>query len=60
MEIKLTDCWAKTDENGNPAVSVRSHCLCVGAVAEAIRKVLPPSTEHLFPNGGAALAATLL
>jgi CRISPR-associated endonuclease/helicase Cas3 len=57
MEIELPDCWAKTDENGNPAVSVRSHCLCVGAVAEAIKKALPPSAEHLFPNGGAALIA---
>ena len=32
----------------------------IGAVAEALRKVPPPPREHLFPNGGAALAATLL
>ena len=57
MEIKLTDCWAKTDENGNPTVSVRSHCLYVGAVAEALRQLLPPSLESFFPKGGSALVA---
>jgi len=57
VEIKLTDCWAKTDENGNPTVSVRSHCLYVGAVAEALRQLLPPSLESFFPKGGSALVA---
>jgi len=29
----------------------------IGAVAEALRKVLPPPREYLFPNAGAALVA---
>ena len=57
MPIDLKDCWAKTDENGKPAVSVRSHCLYVGAVAEALIQVLPPSVKNLFPDGGVSLIA---
>jgi hypothetical protein len=43
-----------------PQLAIRSCCLCVGAVAEALRKILPPSAEHLFPNEGAALIAARL
>jgi CRISPR-associated endonuclease/helicase Cas3 len=57
MQIELTDCWAKTDEKGYPCVSVSSHCLCVGAVSEALRQLLPPSLASFFPKGGSALVA---
>lgn len=32
--LRMQDCWAKTDGNGLPCLSVRDHCLNVGAVAE--------------------------
>ena len=38
--VRLEDCWAKTwpggPLQGHPALSVRDHCLNVGAVAEAL------------------------
>jgi hypothetical protein len=57
MRITLDDCWAKTDDNAAPSISVRSHCLFVGAVSEALIQSLPPSVKNLFPDGGAALIA---
>ena len=57
MRITLDDCWAKTDDNAEPSISVRSHCLFVGAVSEALIQSLPPSVKNLFPDGGAALIA---
>lgn len=56
--IHLIDCWAKTSpETGLPALTVRDHCLIVGAVAEAISKRLPPGAKRLFPVGGETLVA---
>lgn len=37
--LSLADCWAKTDEAGRPCLSVREHCLNVGAVAEILWEV---------------------
>ena len=55
---KLSDCWAKTDPvTGKPALTVRDHCLVVGAVAEAVRGLLPPACKHLAPAGAVTLAA---
>ena len=37
FSLRLSDCWAKTDPaSGLPALTVRDHCLIVGAVAEAL------------------------
>ncbi len=56
--LKLSDCWAKTDPvTGLPALTVRDHCLIVGAVAEAVRGLLPPACERLAPLGSVTLAA---
>ena len=56
--IRLADCWAKTHPaTGLPALTVRDHCLIVGAVAEAVRKMLPPACYHLAPDGAVTLAA---
>lgn len=50
--ISLEDCWAKTDPiTGRPALTVRDHCLIVGAVAEAVGPLLPPACRHLPPEG---------
>ncbi|MGL4398333.1 MAG: CRISPR-associated helicase Cas3' [Luteolibacter sp.] len=58
LQIKLSDCWAKTDPvTGLPALSVRDHCLIVGAVAEAVCGLLPRACEYLAPSGAATLAA---
>jgi CRISPR-associated endonuclease/helicase Cas3 len=55
---KLSDCWAKTDPiSGNPALTVRDHCIIVGAVAEAVRRLLPPACGRLAPEGTVTLAA---
>ncbi len=56
--VKLTDCWAKTDpESGRPALTVRDHCLIVGAVAEALAGQLHPLVRDLLPEGAVTLAA---
>lgn len=56
--IKLSDCWAKTDPaTGKPALTVRDHCLIVGAVAQEVLKRLPPACANLPPAGAATLAA---
>lgn len=56
--IKLSDCWAKTDPGtGKPALTVRDHCLIVGAVAETVLRVLPPACRNFAPPGTACLAA---
>lgn len=51
LPVSLTGCWAKTWPTGpmagKPALTVRDHCLNVGAVAEVIlgphRSMVPPS-----------------
>jgi CRISPR-associated endonuclease/helicase Cas3 len=50
-------CWAKTLPDGNPGISVRDHCLNVGCVAEALRKLLPQHLGDLLPPGVATLPA---
>lgn len=56
--IRLSDCWAKTDPvSGKPALTVRDHCLQVGAVAEQVRTLLPSACFHLVPEGMVTLAA---
>jgi CRISPR-associated endonuclease/helicase Cas3 len=58
LPLKLSDCWAKTDPaTGLPALTVRDHCLIVGAVAEAVREMLPPACYHLAPAGAVTLTA---
>ncbi|MES2996544.1 MAG: CRISPR-associated helicase Cas3' [Verrucomicrobiota bacterium] len=54
----LQQCWAKTDPaTGLPALTVRDHCLIVGAVAEVVRGLLPPACQHLPPVGATILTA---
>ena len=56
--LKLSDCWAKTDPaTGRPALTVRDHCLIVGAVAEAVHALLPRSCRILPPAGTVTLTA---
>jgi CRISPR-associated endonuclease/helicase Cas3 len=56
--ILLSDCWAKTDPTtGKPALTVRDHCLIVGAVAEVLWHNLPSAVRSQLPSGGVALAA---
>lgn len=57
-DIRLEHCWAKTDPaTGRPALTVRDHCLIVGAVAEAVCALLPPACRDLAPPGAVTLAA---
>lgn len=52
-----SDLWAKTDENGEPVLSVLEHCMHVGAVAETLLSSLPASTKSLVPDGAATMIA---
>ncbi len=54
---ELSDFWAKTDRDGLPSMSVATHCLHVGAVAEALTDMLPLATQSLIPAGGVCLIA---
>ncbi|MEO5917263.1 MAG: CRISPR-associated helicase Cas3' [Luteolibacter sp.] len=55
---KLSECWAKTDPvSGKPALTVRDHCLIVGAVAEAVKRLLPAACQTLVQSGAVTLAA---
>lgn len=61
-QIRLQDCWAKTypaghPREGEPALTVRDHCLIVGAVAEVALRCLPSSCLRLPPPGAATLTA---
>ena len=49
--------WAKTDGSGRPALSVRDHCLNVGAVAEEIRRGLGDSARLLCDESLTVLIA---
>jgi CRISPR-associated endonuclease/helicase Cas3 len=49
--------WAKTREDGSTGISVRDHCINVGAVAEVIWSQLPKCVRALLPTGTATLAA---
>lgn len=57
-KIRLSDCWAKTDyATGLPAMTVRDHCMIVGAVAEVAIRLLPPACIQIAPPGAATLTA---
>lgn len=57
-DCQLSDCWAKTDPlSGLPALTVRDHCLVVGAVAEVVALLIPPTCRHLPPVGTVTLTA---
>tara|TARA_B110001469_G_C9648333_1_gene329273 strand:+ start:516 stop:3104 length:2589 start_codon:yes stop_codon:yes gene_type:complete len=51
------DFWAKTDEHAQPALSVRDHCINVGAVANQVAQYLSDSVKPLLPLGGVTLCA---
>jgi len=55
--LKLENCWAKTDSSGLPAMSVRDHCLNVGAVGKTILSLLPEALDLLLPAGAILLIA---
>jgi len=56
-KLRLDDCWAKTDESGQPALSVLDHCLNVGAVAAVACEMLPESPRSFLPEGAVSLIA---
>jgi len=57
LPVSLRDCWAKTNERGEPTLTVLSHSLNVGAVAERVHTSLPRAVANALPDGGIALAA---
>lgn len=57
--MHLSDFWAKTHvQNGLPALSVSSHCLTVGYVANTLIKHLPEGVRILLPQGCVTLIAS--
>jgi CRISPR-associated endonuclease/helicase Cas3 len=58
-EIKLSDCWAKTDPvSGKPCLNVRDHCYVVGYVAQNLYEALPAGLKKLLPEGTVSLVAS--
>lgn len=58
MKVPDGACWAKTDpETGRPVLTVRDHCLIVGAVAEAVLSRLGPAASRIAPASSATVAA---
>jgi hypothetical protein len=56
--LKQCDLWAKTDpETGLPCLSVCSHCLIVGSVAQALLARLSPYVQKKIPKGAVTLVA---
>ena len=59
--LRLEDCWAKTwaagPRQGFPALSVRDHCINVGAVAEVLQPLLPATVSRLLPKDSSLLVA---
>ena len=54
----LENCWAKTDpDSGRPALTVRDHCINVGAVALEVKAQIPSAVTNLIPTGGIGLVA---
>lgn len=50
--------WAKTHpESGLPALTVRDHCLNVGAVGKVLSPLLPVPVRRLLPEGAVTLCA---
>lgn len=56
-QFDLCDCWAKTDVDGHPAITVLTHSLHVGAVGLEVVSRLPFGMGSLFPSGGNFLIA---
>ena len=55
--LRLSDCWAKTDAQGRPSLSVRDHCLNVGAVGKQVLSLLPEAVAALPPSSAKLLIA---
>lgn len=55
--IPYDRCYAKTDENGQPGLSVEQHLLNVAAVSRALKQELPESLQVL---GGLAIHAAMV
>jgi len=56
--VQLSDCWAKTDpESGLPCLSVRDHCLTVGAVASVLVEKLSQAVKRQLPKDVVSLIA---
>lgn len=54
-EFSMQDAWAKTDENGQPALSVRDHCINVGAVSEVLIGAIAPAQKCVLPTDATLL-----
>ncbi len=50
-------CIAKTDENGNPGLSVLDHCRIVGEVSRALLDHIAPTVTDLLGENPALVAA---
>jgi len=58
MRPELSDCWAKTNfDTGIPVLTVRDHCIHVGAVAEEVIKLIPRRACDNLPKGASTLVA---
>jgi len=55
--VEHEKCWAKTLPDGRPGITTRDHCLNVGYVGEALRRLLPAQLRVLVPPGVVTLAA---
>ncbi len=53
----LENCWAKTDPENKLALTVRDHCINVGAVGEIVFATLPKRAGNLVPKSLPLLAA---
>lgn len=54
--IKLSDCWAKTDSaTGKPALTIRDHCLITAIVGRIVMERTPPACRSLPPHGTSTL-----
>ncbi len=52
------DCWAKTNEDGIPCLSVKDHCTVVGEVARILFSSLSRSVASVLPAGSVSLVAS--
>ncbi|MEX1119689.1 MAG: CRISPR-associated helicase Cas3' [Terrimicrobiaceae bacterium] len=55
--LRLDDCWAKTDKDGEPSVSVAEHCFLAGVVAEEVIARMGKAVSKLAPRGAPGLVA---
>ncbi|MDB4375435.1 CRISPR-associated helicase Cas3' [bacterium] len=54
---KLENCWAKTNSNGELALTIRDHCINVGAVAKIVFLKTPQRLRTLLPKSLPLLAS---